>query len=128
MPSIEVVMIRSEAASLKPSVLDEHDRSCFVCGFDFAPVLVMHHITPVAEGGDNGRDNLVIVCPTCHAMVHQLMRTYRVIADGFGPFDDESLGREYLDWWGSVETDGRWSGDHDERIWLVVHRGVGRCS
>lgn len=128
MPTTEVLMIRTEAASLKPEVLAEHEGRCFVCRFDFLPVLQMHHVVPVGEGGDNSRSNLMILCPTCHAMAHQLMRTYRAVADGFGPLDAESVGREYLDWWGGAERAGSWSSDHDERIWLVVHRGVGRCS
>ena len=30
----------------------------------------IHHIKPIAEGGDNGRDNLILLCPNCHKKAH----------------------------------------------------------
>ena len=31
----------------------------------------MHHIVPVKEDGENTPDNLIVLCPTCHALVHR---------------------------------------------------------
>lgn len=127
MPTTESVMIRSEAATLKPAVLAEHSGRCFVCGFDFLLVLVMHHITPVSEGGDNERSNLVIVCPTCHAIVHRPRRTHHQMNDGGGLISCELTAREFMDW-GFTADGGRWSPGHEERLWMVVDRGIGRCN
>ena len=33
-----------------------------------------HHIWPTADGGPNVADNLVQLCPTTHANVHDLLR------------------------------------------------------
>lgn len=34
------------------------------------PLLHAHHIDYVQTGGGNGEDNLIALCPNCHAMVH----------------------------------------------------------
>ena len=31
----------------------------------------MHHIIEVSVGGDNGPENLLALCPTCHALFHR---------------------------------------------------------
>lgn len=33
--------------------------------------LDLHHIIEVAEGGGNDPDNLIALCPTCHALFHR---------------------------------------------------------
>jgi hypothetical protein len=33
--------------------------------------LDIHHFVPVSENGDNVSDNLLALCPTCHALHHQ---------------------------------------------------------
>jgi hypothetical protein len=33
--------------------------------------LDIHHLVPVSENGDNEPDNLLALCPTCHALHHQ---------------------------------------------------------
>lgn len=30
----------------------------------------IHHINPIAEGGDNSSENLILLCPNCHKKVH----------------------------------------------------------
>lgn len=65
--------IRSEAKRIKPSVIERHDGQCYVCGFACRPVLIIHHIIPVAIGGDNSLSNVVSLCPNCHAIVHKMM-------------------------------------------------------
>ncbi|MCP4599993.1 MAG: HNH endonuclease [Proteobacteria bacterium] len=32
--------------------------------------LQIHHVVSVAHGGDNSEDNLILLCPNCHASVH----------------------------------------------------------
>ena len=61
-----------------------HGTDCAVCGIDFGAVygdfamgyIHVHHKTPVAEAAKHGEyelnpvDDLVPVCPNCHAMLH----------------------------------------------------------
>jgi predicted HNH restriction endonuclease len=44
---------------------------CIVCGFDTA--VVVHHIIPKADNGTNDPENLAVLCPNHHAMVHKNM-------------------------------------------------------
>ena len=30
----------------------------------------IHHIVPIADGGDNSKGNLILLCPNCHKQVH----------------------------------------------------------
>ncbi len=41
---------------------------CLLCKYDL--VVHIHHIKPRAEGGRNALDNLITLCPNCHALVH----------------------------------------------------------
>lgn len=45
---------------------------CVVCGFDYKPVLEIHHIIPISLGGSNDINNLFPLCPNCHSIVHNV--------------------------------------------------------
>ena len=34
----------------------------------------MHHINPLADNGEDISDNLIPVCPNCHAMLHRYLK------------------------------------------------------
>jgi len=36
----------------------------------------IHHIVPINEKGPNTEENLMVVCPTCHAKIHRIRRMY----------------------------------------------------
>jgi len=36
----------------------------------------LHHVVEISEGGPNTEDNLMVVCPTCHAKIHRLRNRY----------------------------------------------------
>lgn len=57
----------------KEEILEIFNNRCEVCNFNFKEVLVVHHILPVSDGGTNELENLSVLCPTCHAIVHKLM-------------------------------------------------------
>jgi hypothetical protein len=48
-----------------------YEMKCIVCGFDTA--VVVHHIIPKADNGTNDPENLAVLCPNHHAMVHKNM-------------------------------------------------------
>jgi hypothetical protein len=53
---------------------------CQACHWTAPPSLVSqrarlvhgHHIIPICEGGEPGEWNVVVLCPTCHAMAHAI--------------------------------------------------------
>ena len=50
-------------------VLAQHDRQkgrCFWCHEEAGSVYHVDHVTPLALGGSNGPENIVITCPTCN--------------------------------------------------------------
>ena len=71
---------RSTAARQK--CLDAHGYKCVICGFDFEErygligknYIHVHHVVPVSEVGSeyeiNPEEDLVPICPNCHAMIH----------------------------------------------------------
>lgn len=50
-------------------VLLRDDFTCRYCGLsrDDGAVLVLDHVTPVAAGGENTKENLVTACTQCNA-------------------------------------------------------------
>lgn len=42
--------------------------ACQVCGFD--DIVAVHHVTPRKNGGSDEPENLLILCPNHHAMLH----------------------------------------------------------
>lgn len=55
---------------------------CIVCGFNFEEVygeigrdfIHVHHIKPLADNGKDISENLIPVCPNCHAMLHRYLK------------------------------------------------------
>ena len=55
---------------------------CIVCGFNFEEVygeigrefIHVHHIKPLADNGQDISENLIPVCPNCHAMLHRYLK------------------------------------------------------
>ena len=50
---------------LRQEIAKEHEGRCGLCG-DEVEDFEIHHAKPVAEGGDNDRSNLMLLCPPCH--------------------------------------------------------------
>lgn len=63
--------LKQEAARIKKSLIEEKG-SCKICGYSFKPVLQIHHILPISQGGNNDTDNIICVCPTCHKTLHYM--------------------------------------------------------
>ena len=69
---------RNESNRIKKSLVSNNSK-CEVCGYEFAPVLQIHHIVPISQGGDNRSENIVCLCPNCHKTLHYI---YRLIRNG----------------------------------------------
>jgi tetratricopeptide (TPR) repeat protein len=48
---------------------------CCLCP-EHPDVTDLHHIVFLGEGGPNTLDNLMVVCPTCHAKIHRIRQRY----------------------------------------------------
>lgn len=71
-----------QAIKLRHEVFARDKHRCVDCGKNPASdgiVLHAHHLKMVSEGGTNDVDNLVSVCPDCHAGRHALMRKEKVL-------------------------------------------------
>lgn len=66
----------------RAKAIEIHGLTCMVCGFNFKEhfgdlgggFIHVHHNKPVSETGPssiNPRDDMSVVCPNCHAMIHR---------------------------------------------------------
>lgn len=44
--------------------------SCELCGNPIKEILEVHHKKPVSQGGTHDEDNLIVLCASCHAVIH----------------------------------------------------------
>ena len=73
-----VARIRTEAATIGPKLKAAY--GCCRCCTWMPPftldnptgLLHAHHIVEVSKGGGNGADNLIVLCPNCHAVAGRL--------------------------------------------------------
>lgn len=77
MTNQKVSLARKRAAKIRYQAM--HDKyanpCCQACDFCYPPVVHGHHIRPVAET-NGASDELIWLCPNCHAMVHEIKRVY----------------------------------------------------
>lgn len=66
---INTTELRKEAAGLRKKKIEQIGK-CEICDFSYKRILHMHHILPFRLGGNNDDDNLAVVCPTCHKLLH----------------------------------------------------------
>lgn len=57
-------------AGLKERLIQLRGSSCEICGFDTTKILVVHHVKQKAHGGSDDLENLQLICPNCHALIH----------------------------------------------------------
>ena len=58
----------------------EENSECSICGYNIKEVLELHHIVPVGEGGDLiAHDNIIVLCPNCHSVIHYLIKNWEKI-------------------------------------------------
>jgi predicted HNH restriction endonuclease len=69
--NLETRLKRNGIKKYRKHILEANGNVCFVCENKMRSVLIVHHKIPVSQGGSNEMDNLVVLCPTCHAMVHR---------------------------------------------------------
>lgn len=73
--TIRMRALKTEAQRIKRKVVSETGK-CEVCGFNYKPILQIHHIVPISEFGNNQEDNIICVCPNCHKALHYLYSAF----------------------------------------------------
>lgn len=57
--------------AIRREVLTEAGYRCAVPTCHTILAIDLHHLDMVADGGKNTADNLIALCPTCHALLHR---------------------------------------------------------
>ena len=60
----------SGEGKIKQQVLIRDGFRCRLCGEDVHNGSEIHHLTQISNGGDNTKNNLITLCPHCHAFMH----------------------------------------------------------
>lgn len=90
-----------KAREVKKKLIRESGYTCEVCGWGiYVPnshgkgrnPINMHHMNPVAAGGDLTEENAIKLCPNHHAMVHAVWSTNYGVWNG--PTNKEELIKE----------------------------------
>lgn len=90
-------VISRRAASQERVSLLRRMRGCDVCGFSVMNVLHVHHIRPVSEGGLGAKDNLALLCPNCHSIVHLIRKQGDFIFRDEGNLEALRVGTNYTE-------------------------------
>lgn len=51
-------------------LIQKRGSKCELCSYAVEQVLNVHHIVERKDGGTNEESNLIVLCPNCHAEVH----------------------------------------------------------
>ncbi len=62
---------------IRNQVLVDAMHRCCLCP-EHHDVVDLHHVVLISEGGPNTEENLMAVCPTCHAKIHRIRNRYPV--------------------------------------------------
>lgn len=57
----------------KELLLQNQNRFCAKCGA-IGTNLEIHHIIPISEGGEDTMRNILLLCPNCHSIEHQIIQ------------------------------------------------------
>jgi predicted restriction endonuclease len=63
-------LLRKDIAKNRKEFLTLLGEKCFICDFDFYDLLHIHHKVRLKDGGSNEIENLVLLCPNCHSLLH----------------------------------------------------------
>lgn len=80
-------------------LLVESKRTCCVC-HDFRRPIVIHHIQPWTESRSHDEENLIVLCPNCHAAAH----TRSELTINLGP---DELRAHKFNWYAEVKSNTR---------------------
>jgi 5-methylcytosine-specific restriction endonuclease McrA len=59
--------IQKHKAWIRTQAIKKYGSKCELCGYSLA--IDTHHIIPKQRGGLHKTDNLIVICPNCHALI-----------------------------------------------------------
>ncbi|TSC75112.1 MAG: hypothetical protein G01um101430_613 [Parcubacteria group bacterium Gr01-1014_30] len=59
--------IKKHKAWIRAQAIKKYGKVCELCNYNLT--IDTHHITPKHQGGQHEIDNLMVVCPNCHALI-----------------------------------------------------------
>jgi len=59
--------IKKHRVWIRAQAIKEYGRKCELCGYN--AVIDTHHIIPKKMGGPHEINNLIVLCPNCHALI-----------------------------------------------------------
>jgi 5-methylcytosine-specific restriction endonuclease McrA len=68
--------IKKHKAWIRNQAIKKYGNKCELCGYNLA--IDTHHIIPKKEGGLYKINNLIVICPNCHALI---TRKYFILKD-----------------------------------------------
>lgn len=109
----DMQLSRSTAATFRGNVLHRSKGRCELCGDHVPYILESHHVVPVAKLGSGWPDNLIALCPNCHAIAEKLQSSmidnphfHDWIRSRYGEDGYKKFERLFTHTWGN-EADGR---------------------
>ena len=72
-------------------ILLRANKGCSICGWNESTCDI-HHIIPKSKGGNNEHNNLIIVCPNCHRIIHTLNKYSTEF------LQEHSMEKEFYNW------------------------------
>ena len=72
-------------------ILIRANKGCSICGWNESTCDI-HHIIQRKDGGSNNMDNLILVCPNCHRIIHTLNKYSKDF------LFERSLDKQFGDW------------------------------
>lgn len=59
--------VKKHKAWIRQQAIKKYGNVCELCGYNIR--IETHHIVPKHKGGNHETDNLIVVCPNCHALI-----------------------------------------------------------
>jgi 5-methylcytosine-specific restriction endonuclease McrA len=63
--------VKKHKAWIRAQAIKKYGKQCELCGYSAS--FDAHHIVPKYAGGKHEIENLMIVCPNCHALITRLI-------------------------------------------------------
>ena len=87
----ETTSIKELSKRTITKILNRANKGCSICGWNESTCDI-HHIIEKSKGGTNEHNNLIIVCPNCHRIIH----TTNKYSIEF--LQNLSMEKQFIDW------------------------------
>lgn len=68
--------------SFRKYFLEKKNGKCSLCDYSVKEVLNIHHIIERKNGGSDDEENLILLCPNCHAEIHKGIKNLETYSIG----------------------------------------------